>query len=350
MISARPVTLQDIARRAGVSKMTVSLALRGHPHAAAATRDRLRRLATTMGYRPNPLISANMAQLRAGRRSAYAGTIAFSGAGASPVGMTADSQQRRVYLGAQRRAEALGYHIEWFALDDPGLDGRRLSEILKARGILGAILAANRVVLPRWHLDWDHFALAAIGRTEVGHELHRTMGDYYRALREICQRCRARGYRRIGLAVSQEHDLAHQSLHRSALLGCQAEWPRRDHVPVLIAEQWTEAPFIKWVRRHRPDVVIASEDDPVHWLQAAGIRVPDDIGLIRPHVNKKTLGIGGFLFDDAELGAAAVDLVVEQLHHNERGLPTAVKRVLLPGRWFEGRSLRPAPSEVASAG
>lgn len=323
--------------------MTVSFALRGHPHAAPATRDRLRKLANEMGYRPNPLISASMAQLRAGRRSAYTGTLAFGGAGAAPEQGAADSQKHRVYLGAQRRAEALGYQIEWFALDDAAVDGRRLSDILRARGILGTILAANQVVAPRWHLDWSDFALAAIGRTEVGHELHRTIGDYYRALREICARCRARGYRRMGLAISQEHDLAHQALHRSALLGCQAEWPKRDHVPVLVAEQWAAEPFLKWVRRHRPDVVITSEDDPLHWLRDAGYRIPDDIGLIRPHVNSRALGIGGFLFDDVALGAAAVDLVVEQLNHNERGIPVAVKRVLLPGRWFEGRSLRPPP-------
>ena len=58
-------------------------------------------------------------------------------------------------------------------------------------------------------------------------------------------------------------------------------------------------------------------------------------------VNDPAMGIAGFLFDDAQLGSAAVDLVVEQLNHNERGLPDLVKRVLLPGRWFEGRSLRP---------
>jgi LacI family transcriptional regulator len=340
MPAGRPITLEDIARRAGVSKMTVSFALRGHPHASTATRERLRLLAAEMGYRPNPLVSANMAQLRAGRRSSYAGTIAFAGAGASPERSTADTQKRRVFVGAQRRAEALGYRIEWFAMDDAVVDGRRLTEILKARGILGVILGANRVVEPRWHLDWASFALAAIGRTEVGHELHRTAGDYYRALREICQRCRVRGYRRIGLATSQEHDLAHQGLHRSALLGCQAEWPRRDHVPTLIAETWTAAPFLAWVRQHRPDVVITSEDDPAQWLKTAGIRVPEDVGLIRPHVNNRALGMGGFIFEDAEFGAAAVDLVVEQLNHNERGIPNAVKRVLLPGRWFEGRSLR----------
>jgi LacI family transcriptional regulator len=337
------VTLQDIAQRAGVSKMTVSLALRGHPHASVATRERLRKLAAEMGYRPNPLIVANMAHLRAGRRTAYAGTIAFLGLGRSPEATSANTQNKRVYFGAQRRAEALGYRIEWFPLGEGAPDGRRLSEIFKARGILGVVLGANRMLPERCHLDWSEFALAAIGRTEVGHELHRTMGDYYRAVREACHVCRARGYRRIGLAVSREHDTAHHSLHRSALLGAQAEWPTRDHVPVLIAEDWSMEPFLRWVKRHKPEIVLASEDDAKQWLDSAGLRIPQDIGLIRPHVNDRTLGIAGFLFDDAGLGAAAIDLVAEQLNHNERGIPDTVKRVLLPGRWFEGRSLRPEP-------
>ena len=349
MPRARPVTLQDIARRAGVSKMTVSLALRGHPHAAVETRERLRRLAGEMGYRPNPLIAANMAQLRSGRRATFAGAIAFAGIGERPVRHAPPTtQSARIFAGAQRRAEALGYRIEWFPMDDEALDGARLSDIIKARGILGVVLGANQLVDPRWHLDWSRFAIAAIGRTEVGHELHRTVGDYYRAVREACHRCRARGYRRIGLAVSREHDTAHQNLHRSAFLGAQSEWPRRDHVPPLVAAKWEPAPFLAWVKAHRLEVVIASYDDPVKWFREAGMRIPEDIGLIRPHVNDRALGISGFLFDDAELGAAAVDLVVEQLHHNERGLPDMVKRVLLPGRWFEGKSLRPVSEQPRS--
>lgn len=342
MPRARPVTLQDIARRAGVSKMTVSLALRGHPHASAATRDRLRALAEEMGYRPNPLIAANMALLRAGRRSSYAGTIAFVGMGASPERARHTTQDGRIFLGARRRAEALGFRLEWFALDEAAPDGRRLSGILRARGVPGVVLGANRMLPAAAHLEWSRFAIAAIGRTEIGRELHRTVGDYYRAVREACQRCRERGYRRIGLVVTREHDIAHQSLHRSALLGCQADWPRRDHVPVLVASDWSPAPFLAWLARHRPEVIIASRDDPFHWLQTAGYRIPADVGMIRPHVNDRALGVSGFLFDEQEIGAAAVDLVVEQLNHNERGLPERVKRVLLPGRWFEGRSLRPA--------
>lgn len=345
MTPPRPVTLEDIARRGGVSKMTVSLALRGHPHASVATRERLRKLAQEMGYRPNPLIVANMAHLRAGRRTTFAGTIAFMGIGRSPEHASVNSQTRRVYFGAQRRAETLGYRLEWFAVGSEAPGGRRLGEIFRARGITGVILGANRMLPARYHLDWSAFALAAIGRTEVGQELHRTRGDYYRAVRDSCHLCRTRGYRRIGLTVSREHDTAHHSLHRSALLGCQAEWPASEHVPVLIADDWAAGPFLRWVKKFRPEIVIASEDDVKHWLDTAGLRVPEEIALIRPHVNDRSLGIAGFIFDDAGLGSAAVDLVVEQLNHNERGLPDTVKQVLLPGRWFEGKSLRPPPEQ-----
>ncbi len=330
--------------------MTVSLSLRGHPDAAPTTRERIRLLAQEMGYRPNPLIVANMAQLRAGRREAFAGTIAFAGIGESPHRENPPNTQNvRIFGGAQRRAEALGYRIEWFPLHTPALDGRRLTEIIKARGILGVVLGANQLVEPLWHFEWSQFAIAAIGRTEIAQEVHRTVGDYYRAVREAYQRCRARGYRRIGLAVSREHDFAHQNLHRSAFLGAQADWPQADYVPPLVATEWKPGPFFEWVKQHQPEVVIACYDDPIFWIRDAGLRIPEDIGLIRPHVNDHALNVAGFLFDDAGLGAAAIDLVVEQLNHNERGIPDVVKRVLLPGRWTEGKSLRPAPAAVETS-
>lgn len=335
-------TLADIAQRAGVSKMTVSLALRGHPHASAATRDRLRKLAEEMGYRPNPLVSAAMTQVRTGRRLSFSGTIALLSLKGSPTPEQIDTPLQRAFLGAQQHAGVLGYRVEWFRLGMDAPNGHRASEILAAQGISGVILGIEQVLPLQHHLDWSRFAIAAIGRSEIGRELHRTSGDYYRAIREACDRCRLCGYRRIGLALSLEHHIAHQHLHRSAFLGCQAEWPVKERVPVFLPKRWEAKSFLAWVHRHRPEVIIACFDEPIRWLRSAGCRMPRDIGLIRPHLNNANDGIAGFLFDDALLGAAAVDLVVEQLNHNERGLPGAVKRVLLPGRWFQGKTLRAA--------
>lgn len=51
-------SLQDIARAAGVSKMTVSRVLRGGTGFSAGTRDKVTRVAETMGYVPNRLAAA----------------------------------------------------------------------------------------------------------------------------------------------------------------------------------------------------------------------------------------------------------------------------------------------------
>ena len=65
MNEKKPVTIKDIARQLDVSHTTVSLALRNHPSLPAATRARIQKLARELGYRPNPLVHALMAHVRA---------------------------------------------------------------------------------------------------------------------------------------------------------------------------------------------------------------------------------------------------------------------------------------------
>jgi LacI family transcriptional regulator len=69
--------MSDLAAAAGVSKMTVSLALRGHQKISPATRKRIQELAEKMGYRPNPLVQTLMANLRSTRPARYHSTIAW---------------------------------------------------------------------------------------------------------------------------------------------------------------------------------------------------------------------------------------------------------------------------------
>ena len=57
------VTLRDVARRAGVSEMTVSRVLRNAGYAAPATREQVLRAASALGYVPNQ-IAGSLAQKR----------------------------------------------------------------------------------------------------------------------------------------------------------------------------------------------------------------------------------------------------------------------------------------------
>jgi DNA-binding LacI/PurR family transcriptional regulator len=64
-------TMAEVAKVVGVSKNTVSLALRGSPRISEATRKRIAEAAETLGYRLNPTVAHLMAQLRQNRSPGY---------------------------------------------------------------------------------------------------------------------------------------------------------------------------------------------------------------------------------------------------------------------------------------
>src|SRR4051794_37238614 len=61
---SRAPNMQRVAEAAGVSKSSVSLALRDDPRLAPETRRRVQEIASRMGYRKNPIVASLMAQLR----------------------------------------------------------------------------------------------------------------------------------------------------------------------------------------------------------------------------------------------------------------------------------------------
>jgi transcriptional regulator with XRE-family HTH domain len=70
-------TMQEVADRAQVSRMTVSRALRNDPKISLATRERVQQIARDMGYRTNALVSALMSNLRQTRAPSDVTTLAF---------------------------------------------------------------------------------------------------------------------------------------------------------------------------------------------------------------------------------------------------------------------------------
>ena len=63
------ITLHDIAKKAGVSVATVSLALRGRGDISLKRAEEIRALAQTMGYRPNPLLASLASKRFSGAKS-----------------------------------------------------------------------------------------------------------------------------------------------------------------------------------------------------------------------------------------------------------------------------------------
>jgi len=62
----KPVSMQDLAKACGVSKNTVSQALRNSPQISESTRIRIAETAKHMGYKKNAVVAELMARLHAG--------------------------------------------------------------------------------------------------------------------------------------------------------------------------------------------------------------------------------------------------------------------------------------------
>ena len=105
------VTLSDIARQLGISKMTVSRALRGERHVGAAMRDKVRQVAEEMGYRPDPEIAKLMTHMRRTRAKAVPRTLAFVWAERDAETITGSSWSQQLVLGARQQAQKLGFEF-----------------------------------------------------------------------------------------------------------------------------------------------------------------------------------------------------------------------------------------------
>ena len=342
--------MQQIADLAGVSRMAVSLALRNSPKISAATSERIRRVADELGYRPNPMVSALMTQLRHGRQVKKPTVIAYVTAYPTEDGWRRPGPFVSFYEGAKRRAEALGYQLEEWWLRRPGMTEQRFSDILYTRNILATIIAPLPPGGGELHLDWTRFASSTIGYSVTGPEIHRASNDQYSTIRLALSELGKLGYRRIGLAIPRESDERVKHNWSAGMLVYQQQIPPADRVPPLLADGPFSRSFAGWFSEHRPDAVLSLTEQCLRVLEDLGLSVPRDVGFAHLALTTADRDWAGVNQNSKLVGAAAVDLVDAQLRRNEHGVPEHQKTLLIHGQWVPGptvRDLHAAPKRRA---
>ena len=126
------VTLEDLARRLGVSTATVSRALNDQPGVSQATRQRVLQLARELNYIPN--VAAR------GLATARTHTIAFVTACRS-VPLSADPFYLRILYGAEEELARHGYYLIVSTLNGEHSMDVREFRLLQERRVDGFILA-----------------------------------------------------------------------------------------------------------------------------------------------------------------------------------------------------------------
>jgi DNA-binding LacI/PurR family transcriptional regulator len=346
------VTMQDVARRAGVALSTVSASLTGSRPVSVATRARVTAAMDELGYRRNALARG----LASHRSHVLALTY--------PVGASGLSRTSAEFvLGAAEVAQQRGYQLVlWpFAVDDA--DG--IVEVAR-QGL------ADGVLLMEVHLDDVRVRalreagvpVALIGRTGGDADLPTVDVDFEATLTEAVAHLADLGHRRIAFVNHAAHRVTDgpgptvraSAAYETAMAG-RGLTPEVVHAEESVAGGRTalaalldrDAPGA----HRRPTAVITMNEDAtfgvVAELAARGIAVPGGLSVLAvvssPAVAEQTVPpLTTMHAPGARLGAAGVDALLTLLDDGSTPPPT-----LVPCRLVDCGSTGPAPVPAGAA-
>ncbi len=329
------VTQAQIAEKAGVSRITVSYALRGSDMVSKETQKRIQDLAEAMGYRPNPMVSSLMQQVREGRVREESMPLALILAGYPDRAEEEVESLREQVQGMEEQAERSGFHLERFVASAEDLYGERLSEVIWSRGIQGVLLMLRAGALELMEgFAYEHFAMASFGYSLPQPSLHRATVLHYDLLHAAGMKLLEKGARRIGFWM---YPNLNERLHifQGAYHALSCSLPEGVALPVLVSDQ--EEELRSWLRAQRPDAMLYCAVDERERLQQICAEEGLTVWLVNLDQQPSFHG-WGMSQNRRAIGAAMVDLVVGQIHRNERGIPEIAKTVLIPASWVEASS------------
>lgn len=339
----RNITYTHIAKAAGVSRMTVSLALRNHPYVAKETARKVRETAEKLGYRPDPEINRLMSYLRTARGARPDSVVAFLDPWPKSKDIPDRYHLQLLLGGVNARCEELGFTSTVLWLKEPGMTLRRMNSILYARGIRGLLIPP----LPRGRghltLDWDRYACVAMDDV-MKPDLHRVTADQFGNAMLAFRRLRKLHYRRVGFVEETFLEEKTDHAYSSAFYWHCQQVAASDVIPPLIAPRIDPGVILRYVRRHRPEVLVGMITDAL--VREAGLRVPEDVAVASLYNTRTDGTLAGIHPIPATIGAAAVDLLFGQLLRNETGVPANFKHINIRGLWVDGLSAPGLPERT----
>ncbi len=341
MESQRRVTMQDVARAAGVHQTTVSLALRNDPRLPEPTRRRLQEVAKAMGYKPDPMLAA-LNSYRAGKRGVAAPvTMAFVLDLKDRRELAASHPHRQFVEGARERAQEFGYTLEVFYLASHTRAAvERLERTLGARGISGVIVGALADREIAFRLTWERFSVVLIESEQLNLPLHMVANHQTMVTRMAVRRLRELGYRRIGIAVGEREEFY---LQQAFTAGYYVELAQGEELarlpPCLLAPA---APgrlgsvVLSWMREHEVEAVITNWHFVADALRRKGVRVPGDVVVVALDLAPDEGPNAGMRQNHRVVGQRAVEQLAILMKTNQRGLVESPNHTLIDGEWVDG--------------
>jgi DNA-binding LacI/PurR family transcriptional regulator len=333
------VTHQDIANALGVSRSTVSLALKNHPRITEAVRRKIQAKAAELAYTPDPMLSALAHYRQTNRAKTAPVPLAWVNLHQNPE-VIHQHREFALYLqGASTFAAEQGFKIEEFAIAD--VRPARLNTILKTRNIRGILLSPPDLFYGAdWSLfPWSDYATVRFGRsTDVPPVDFVTSAQSSNAMLAF-DTIRARGYQRVGLVT----DYRRRRVFGAGFFWAQFELPEEQQLPLLnipreMPPQQQRDVLKNWMVQYRPDAILSDIPHLTQLLEQLDYRIPRDVALATTNINESPIDAGIDQKPEV-IGKAAVRTLLSLLHSQSFGLPADSNEILVKGEWKDGSML-----------
>lgn len=338
------VTLRDIAREAGASIATVSLALRGCGDVAKERAEHIRAVARKLGYRPNPMLAALASKQFSAAKDLQGTPIALFEFPLIPDksgGKGGTIEGYRKFLIAEARQ--LGYAPTVYSFPSPTAPERLFNE-LYARSTLGILLTGSVDMAGVGRaFDWQPFSIVQCARYFAEYPFHTVRPNIFQSIKLAFNTLLDRGYKRIGFAPGRHEAVLEddEERHGTAIALEYAHLAHRNRLPVYLGSFAEKEPFLQWFKRHTPDAVVGFGIRQYWFLREAGVRIPEDVGFVSMHFGADDSDISGVKQDSQEIARQSVHMLDQLIRHREQGPVERPKHLLIASRWQEGKTVRP---------
>ncbi|MBW8325319.1 MAG: LacI family transcriptional regulator [Prolixibacteraceae bacterium] len=316
-------TIHDIARELKISASTVSRALNDNPRISLKTKEKIKAVADSLGYRPNTLAS-NL-------RNKKSNTIGIV------VPLINRHFFSSVISGAEDVAYKAGYTVVISQSNDLAAKEINIVQSMFSNRVDGLIISIAMQTDTFEHLKLfrkKHIPLVFFDRAVPEIETDKIVVDDFAGGYRVTQHLIDQGYKRIGHLAGPQNLMTYYDRKNGYM-----EALRKNSIPydesLVIINTLTSDEGVTAIQQlmdlpHPPDAVFCGNDTTalsvMIYLRDKGIRIPEDIGIVgfsnepfskvvSPSIS--TIAQPGFI-----MGQKAAELIIRKIENKERTYQT----------------------------
>ena len=313
-------TLAELAAHCGLSKSTISRALRDHPEIAKETCARVQAAALEIGYQTDPLRSLAGERMRRARLAPL-------------VVVTKEPMPRghmRLKVQLERQALQRGFEVHALSLEAHEDNSSALCEAILALDPTAVVLA-NGLASHDLDLPYDRLPTIGIGNAYRFDDLPRVTFDLTALMLRAWQQAKALGWKRIGWCTFSHTPASEPCLVR---LGLAAQFNKMDDNPVPPFDGFfNDAAAVRaWATKHRLDGVIGLHNGVWWWLREdpALARIP----MFSLQLDERHLGLcAGYLIPSTEMALCVYSEIERLLQERRQGNQSKLRLTLVVPEW-----------------